>query len=123
MPNTNISPTAGALGLTAATPPLTAGLMVRSSPSLKGDVAFTISRVHAIVTNYQIRIRAAGDSNVVQTVDLGRPGPRKNNTIVANIATVLNALGAGAYETTVAVTSPLGTVDSAVSNAFTVPLV
>jgi hypothetical protein len=43
--------------------------------------------------------------------------------ITVNIQVMLNALPPGNYDAIVAVTTPAGTTQSNVSNAFTVPLV
>jgi hypothetical protein len=92
-------------------------------PVVLGNLIFRASPDHAVVTDYTANVRAAGDSTIVAAIDLAKPQPDEDDLIVVNIAGQLNALSPGNYEVKVQATSPGGTVESPVSNAFTVPLV
>ena len=89
---------------------------------IAGDVTFQISPDHfTTVTSYEARIRAEGSSTVIATQNLGKPTP-SGGSITVNLATILNAQAAGNYTVSIATTNASGTTDSAISNAFTVPL-
>lgn len=93
----------------------------RPPPAPLGDLTFLKSPDHATAT-YDARVHPEGSATILLTIALGRPAPDVNGLITVNIAAQLTALGPGNYEVSVATTTAGGTTDSAVSNAFTVPL-
>lgn len=106
-------------GMTPACAPM---ILVLARVVGSGEVSFTISQQHAEVTNYAARLRVSGNSTVVATQNLGVPTPDSYGVIVANLQATYNQLSAGDYTVSIATTTPLGTTDSAESNAFTLPL-
>lgn len=86
-----------------------------------GYVSFTKDANHATVTNYEARLRAVGSSTVLATQSLGVPAPNDYHAITADLSTLYSGR-TGNFTVSIARTTPSGTLDSTVSDAFTLPL-
>lgn len=87
-----------------------------------GQVKFQKSPSHDSVVNYEARVRVSGVSTVVATQLLGRPIPDTNGDIRVMLKSLFDAQVPGDYTVSIATDTGAGMVDSAESNAFTLPL-
>jgi hypothetical protein len=74
----------------------------------------------ALVTNYELRVFAAGGTVPVRVLNLAKPTPDANNLITADIVTLVRSLPVGDYFATVAAKGPGGESISSPSNPFQV---
>lgn len=87
-----------------------------------GDVTFDVPADYETVQYAEARVRAQGSGTVVAAKLIGKP-PAFNGVATCNVTALLQSLAPGDYTVSVALTNAGGTTDSAVSNAFTVPLI
>jgi hypothetical protein len=87
-----------------------------------GEVAFNASPDHSFVTSYTANVRVFGVSTVVATQNLGKPTPDGNGVIIVDLTATFAGLAAGNYTVSILTTAPGGSVDSAESAAFALPL-
>jgi hypothetical protein len=87
-----------------------------------GQVAFNANPVHAVVTNYTLRVRVYGNSTVIDTQDLGVPTPDGNNVIVVDASATFAEQSAGNYTVSILTTTAGGSTDSSESAPFALPL-
>lgn len=86
-------------------------------------VAMNASPDHASVTSYTARLRTVADpGTIVDTLSLGVPTPDGSGVMIVNLASLFSGKTAGDYTVSVLTTTATGSADSALSNAFTLPI-
>lgn len=92
-------------------------------PSVVGsqDLTFRASSDHYYAMYYTARLRVSGSGTILDSLNIGVPTPDAYGMCLANLSALYSGKAPGDYTVSVAITTPTGTVDSSVSNVFTLP--